>query len=120
MKITNQTTDLGILAEIGERLGRTRLTRNLTQAELAEESGVSKRTVERAEKGESVQLTNLIRILRALDLADRIDVLVPEPGLSPLAQLEARGKQRQRASGHRGDDAGRSGDESTETWTWGE
>ena len=53
------------------------------------------------EKGESVQLTSLIRILRALNLADNVDDLVPEPRLSPMAQLKLKGKERRRASSTR-------------------
>lgn len=40
----------------------------LTQADLGEQAGVSKSTVERVEIGASVQLTTVIRILRILDL----------------------------------------------------
>ena len=113
MRITKNSTDLAVLSELGERLSRSRLGRNMTQAELADEAGVSKRTIERMEKGESVQLTSFVRILRALDLADKIDVLIPEPSLSPMAQLERKGKARRRAStGQR--------EESSETWTWRE
>jgi transcriptional regulator with XRE-family HTH domain len=75
--ISKQYTDLAILSEIGERVNRYRLERNLTQAKLADVAGVSKRTVERMEKGESVQLANFIQILRALDLVDHLDALVP-------------------------------------------
>jgi len=100
---------------MGERLARSRLNRNLTQAQLAADSGVSKRTVERMESGESVQLTSLVRILRALDLADNLDALIPEPGLSPVAQLERKGKERRRASS-----GAKDRQEPGETWTWGE
>jgi len=75
--ISKQYTDLAILSEIGERVSRCRLDRNLTQAKLAEAADVSKRTIERMEKGESVQLTSFVQILRALDLVDRLDALVP-------------------------------------------
>jgi len=115
MKITEQNTDLAILAELAERLSATRLRENLTQAELAAQAGVSKRTIERMEKGESVQLTNFIRVLRALDLAGKLDSLVPEPGLSPIAQLESKGRERRRASSSR-----KREEDSGETWTWGE
>ena len=119
MRFTNQATDLAVLSEIGERLGRLRLNRNLTQAALAAEAGVSKSTIERLEKGESVQLTSFVRVLRALDLAEKLDLLVPEPSLSPMARLESQGKERQRASPpSRPNDPEEEG--SAETWTWGE
>lgn len=115
MQITKNSTDQAILSELGERLARSRLGRNLTQAGLAAEAGVSKRTVERMESGESVQLTSFVRILRALGLADKIDVLAPEPSLSPMAQLELKGKERQRASGGK-----TTAGDSSKPWTWGE
>ena len=80
MDISKQYTDLAILSEIGERVGRCRLDRNLTQAKLAEAAGVSKRTIERMESGESVQLTSFVQILRALDLVDHLEALMPKPG----------------------------------------
>ncbi len=98
MRISNQLVDEVILRELGERLARTRLQRNLTQAELATEAGVSKRTVERIEDGGVSQLANLVRVCRALDLMAGLDALIPEPMPSPVAQLKLRGKERKRAS----------------------
>jgi transcriptional regulator with XRE-family HTH domain len=98
MKITRQATDDAVLAELGGRLARIRVERNLTQAQLAEQSGVSKRTVERLESGAvATQLSGFIRVCRVLDVLDRFDTLIPEPVPSPVAQLKLRGKQRQRA-----------------------
>ena len=79
MQIPNELTDRKILGEVGDRLARHRLGRNLTQAQLAREAGVSKRTVIRLENGESSQLTNLVRVLRALSLLGNLDALVPAP-----------------------------------------
>mgnify|MGYP000461714881 CR=1 FL=1 len=45
----------------------------LTQADLAHEAGVSKRTVERIEAGASAQMASLIRIFRVLDLMPALD-----------------------------------------------
>ena len=98
MKISNQLVDDAVLRQLGERLGRIRLQRNLTQAELAIEAGVSKRTVERMEAGGATQLINLVRVCRALGLVEGFETLVPEPMPSPLAQLKLRGKERKRAS----------------------
>ena len=98
MKIETGLTDGAILAELGRRLERLRLSRNLTQAEVSEEAGVSKRTLERLETGRSVQLSNFIRLLRTLRIMEGLNLLIPEPQLSPIAQLELRGKVRRRAS----------------------
>ncbi len=93
-----ERTDRALLKEIGNRLARHRLNRNLTQEQVAHEAGVSKRTVVRLENGESSQLTNLIRVVRALGLAGGLDALVPPPQPSPVAQLRSREKERRRAS----------------------
>lgn len=98
MKISSQAVDATILRELGERLTRVRLERNLTQAALAEQAGVSKRTVERMEAGGPTQLVNLVRVCRALDLLERFEAMIPEPVVSPVALLKQQGKQRQRAT----------------------
>jgi transcriptional regulator with XRE-family HTH domain len=99
MKITKQITDEAVLGELGGRLARIRLDRNITQAELATQAGVSKRTVERLEAGTvGTQLSGFIRICRVLDVIERFDLLVPEPAPSPVEQLKMAGRKRQRAS----------------------
>src|SRR5271168_3662559 len=99
MKITKQATDEAVLNELGERLARIRLDRNLTQAQLAAQAGVSKRTVERMEAGTvGTQLSGFIRVCRALDVIERLDLLVPESVPSPVEQLKMAGRKRQRAS----------------------
>jgi len=91
-------SDDAILSVLGSRLSRVRLDKNITQAQLAAQAGVSKRTIERLESGEvAAQLSGFIRVCRVLGLLDRFDLLVPEPPPSPLAQLKYRGKERQRA-----------------------
>jgi len=115
MKIATTMTHEAILRELGERLARVRLERNLTQAALAEEAGVAKRTVERLESGEvATQLLGLIRVCRALDLLERLDALIPEGTVSPIAQLERQGRRRQRASGSRAASG------KTRKWAWGD
>lgn len=91
-------TDAAALSELGSRLAQQRLQRNLTQAELATEAGVSKRTLVRFENGESGQLTNLIRVVRALGMLNNLDALIPPPTPSPLALLRSRSRVRRRAS----------------------
>jgi putative transcriptional regulator len=99
MKLTKQATDTVVLGELGSRLARIRLDHNLTQAQLATQAGVSKRTVERLETGAvATQLSGFIRVCRVLDLIGRFDLLIPEPVPSPVAQLKLGGKKRRRAS----------------------
>ena len=115
MRITKQATDEVILGELGGRLAKIRLDRNLTQAQLATQAGVSKRTVERLEAGAvATQLSGFIRVCRVLNVIERFDLLVPEPVPSPVAQLKMVGRKRQRAS------AAKPVKSSTEKWQWGD
>jgi len=115
MKIVKQASDQVILGELGGRLARARLERNLTQAQLAAQAGVSKNTVQRLESGSvATQLSGFIRVCRALNLVERFDLLVPEPVLSPIEQLKLRGRRRQRASTRRKAKA------PTRKWQWGD
>lgn len=113
MKIENLLTDEVILVELGERLAQRRLEFQLTQADLAEQAGVSKRTLERIEAGAPTQLSTLIRVLRVLDLLDRLDGLIPAGGPRPMDLLKLKGKERQRTS--RGKKLS-----GAEPWQWGE
>ena len=83
MQIDSEQSDETVLAELGRRLRRTRLERNLSQVELAEEAGVERKAVQRVEAGESVRSASLVRLLRVLGLIEALDRLVPEPPVSP-------------------------------------
>ena len=114
METYPQPSDDAALRALGRRLARHRLNRNLTQAEVAAEAGVSTLTVHRIEQGHSLQAANLIRILRALGLLDNLDALVPEPAISPMQQARMRGRIRQRASSRSGKP------EPPTEWSWGD
>ena len=98
MRLDALHTDSLILAELGRRLARCRLNAGVTQSALAFEAGISKRTLVRIEAGESVQLTNLLRLLRALGLVENLEALVPPDEPGPMDLLRMKGKRRQRAS----------------------
>lgn len=89
-----------IAAELGERLKQARLNHDLTQAEVAELAGISRKTVLNAEKG-NVQLTILIAIMAALNLLEQLDLFLPKQDISPIQLAKLQGKKRQRASGYR-------------------
>jgi transcriptional regulator with XRE-family HTH domain len=114
MNITDQMTDQAILQLLGERLAGKRIDLNLTQAALAEQSGVAKRTIERLESGEAAtQLSSFLRVCRTLGLLERFELLLPEPAPSPMAQLRQQGRKRQRASRV-------AAPSTSKKWTWAE
>ncbi len=94
--------DKAILIEIGDRINRQRLNRNITQAALASHAGVARTVVQRIEGGQGCTLENLIRILRALGLLDQMDAFLPVPEISPLQLVKLHGRKRQRATTQKG------------------
>lgn len=111
------TTD-AVLVEIGRRLARHRVERNLTQTETADAAGVGRATLQRMESGRSVQMTSMVKVLRQLDLLDGLDAAVPESVELPIARLEREQQRpRQRASGARSDSVDRG---AVKPWTWGD
>tara|TARA_R110002049_G_scaffold146029_1_gene308396 strand:+ start:96 stop:425 length:330 start_codon:yes stop_codon:yes gene_type:complete len=86
--------------ELGERLRQARLNGDLTQAEVAERAGVSRKIVLNAEKGKA-QLESFVAIMLALNLTEQLDLFLPKPQVSPVQLIKLQGKKRQRASGLR-------------------
>jgi len=118
MKINNQLSDDQVLAELGARLARLRLNRDMTQSDLAKEAGVSLRTVQRMEAGAvATQLSGFLRMCRVLGIVERLDVLLPEDAPSPMALLKHQGKVRKRASGRRSPSVA---EEEQAPWKWGD
>ena len=70
----------------------------ITQAELARRSGVGLTPLKRFEKTGGITLNNLVALLRAMNLLDRLAHLIPQPDApGPLALLEQdRAKPRRR------------------------
>ncbi len=114
MKISSLLTDDSILAELGQRLAARRVEMQLTQAEVAEQAGVGKRTLERMEAGHSSQLSSLVRVLRVLDALPALESLLPGTGPRPMDLLQRGGKPRQRATGKRGKSS------PDDSWRWGD
>ena len=106
--------EASVLSEIGERARQSRIGINLTQAELARNAGVSQRTIERFEAGNSVQLDKLVRILRALRLSTNLDQLLPEASIRPIQLAGSREKVRRRSRKRR------SAPQDGDGWTWGD
>lgn len=115
MNFNDLSTEDAILEEIGRRVARRRIELGMTQASLSEQAGIGKRTLERLESGNSVQLANFLQVLRILELLDGLDVLVPDAGPSPMALLKQKGRQRERASSRQRKKA-----PTGRRWRWGD
>ena len=120
MRITSELTDKAVLHEIGDRLERRRIDAGLTQAELAEEAGISKRTVERIAAGHSTDFVMLLRVLRALRLLEGLDQLIPDLPQSPLVLLKGRGRARKRVGHSRRPQDGTAAPKPAPPWKWRE
>lgn len=83
-------------AVLGERLRRLRLDRNFDQRTAAEKAGVSERALRNLEAGRGSTVETLLRVLKALEYLQGIDILAPETSINPLDLLRQR-KAPQRA-----------------------
>lgn len=119
MKMEAELTDRAILREIGDRLKRERLNQNRSQADLAREAGIARKTLVNLEGGEGCSMSTLLAVLRALGRLENLDAFLPDPGISPMQLAARQGKRRQRASGDRGPNTTKVAEEGKE-WRWGD
>ncbi len=115
----NTISNQAIIEEIANRLRSSRLNADISQAELADMSGLGIVTIKRAESGKgNTTLLSLIAILRALGKLDQIDAFLPDPMFSPIALSKSKGIQRQRASSKKYQQADKVAEPGK--WTWGD
>ncbi len=106
-------TSVQIEAALCKRLENIRLSRNITQAQLAEEAGVSLRTIGRLEKGQGVSLDTFIRVMVALGIQQSLETLMPDPTVRPIERVGFNAGERKRARPIQ------PGDERS-IWSWGD
>ncbi len=87
MKIQGFATNSQIIDEIGKRIKARRIALNMTQSDVAHDSGVSLRTISGFENGENISLDNMISILRVLRLIEAFDGAFPEKMINPFEVL---------------------------------
>lgn len=78
-------------ARLGEQVRRVRLEQGHDQQSLARLADVGLSSVKNLENGRGSTLRTLVRVLRALDAADWLDTLDPEPTVSPVELLRGQG-----------------------------
>jgi transcriptional regulator with XRE-family HTH domain len=83
---------------LGEQTQGIRLSKNLDQITTAEKAGISDKALRNLEAGRGSTVESLLRVLKALDSLDGLELLAPKPSVSPLALLRSsRTQQRKRA-----------------------
>lgn len=117
MLLTDLSDD-AIVAEIGRRLALHREGLNLTQGELAERAGVARSTVQRIERGDSIQLSSLVKLLRAVGRVDALDAVLAAEHRSPVAELRRQRERRQRVRHSAAGPGQQSLPSGGDTWTW--
>ncbi|HAE42491.1 MAG TPA: transcriptional regulator [Clostridiales bacterium] len=95
------------------KLENIRLARNMTQEELANDAGVSLRTMVRLENGKGVSLDTFIRVLIALGIQQNLETLLPDPSIRPIDRVNLKGNERKRASS-------KSTELEKKPWSWGD
>ena len=111
--LATSATPQDLQSELGARLARLRLAKNVTQQTLAARSGVGLRTLRRLEAGQPTSLDTFLRVVIALGLHEGLLAALPRNRIRPIERIDSRGKERQRARP-------RSTDISGEPWTWGD
>ena len=100
-----------VIEALGKRLNEIRLSRNIAQADLAQEAGVSRSTLSRLSDGKPISLDSFVRVMQALRLGDHLAALLPDPSVRPVDRVRFDGAERKRASGKRTDPS---------DWSWGD
>jgi transcriptional regulator with XRE-family HTH domain len=76
--------------ELGRRLQRLRLSRNVDQRTVAEKAGIARAALQNLEAGRGSSVKTLVRTLKALNYLEGIEILAPEPTVNPLALLKTK------------------------------
>ncbi len=111
MDLRGALTSEAVIVSMGEALKEYRISRELTQKDLAERSGVSLRSISRFEQGEDIRFELLIKLLRALGLQDNLALLIPDVTRRPSYYLTQSRKRVRKKNG---------ADNSAKAFKWGD
>lgn len=94
----NLLSDKAILSNIGLFIQQTRIKQNLTQEELAARAAISRSTLSLVERGDTISLVNLIKLLRILNALYIFSAFEITEEISPLQLAKGEKQKRKRAS----------------------
>jgi predicted transcriptional regulator len=90
----NKEKNASLLEIIGLSMKGKRLSREISQAELAKNSGVSLASIARLETGKgNISLSNLLLIMKALEMADELKIIFKDLEFSPSLLAKASTKK---------------------------
>jgi transcriptional regulator with XRE-family HTH domain len=76
--------------ELGRRMRQLRLSRNIDQRAAAEKAGITRAALQNLEAGRGSSVQTLLRVLKALNYLEGIEMLAPQPTVNPLALLNTK------------------------------
>lgn len=87
MSTKSYTTNQDFIMLLSQRLKEYRLAARISQKEMAEKSGVSLTTISHLEQGvnQNITLNNFISLMRAIGMEQRLNDLLPELPMPPMA-----------------------------------
>ena len=91
-------SDHEIIRQLGRRIRKMRLRKNISQEVFAEMSGIDRATLGKFENGSPVSLLTFIQILRTMKILENLDQVIPAPEISPLQRVKLKGREPKRAS----------------------
>lgn len=94
----NSMSDDRLALMLGEFIKYHRIEKNLSQEELGTSAGLSRPTISLMERGKSMNMNSVIRVLRVLDLLFVFDAVRVSQKVSPMELLKMQEKQRKHSS----------------------
>jgi len=84
---STETSTETLLGELGQRVRDQRIRLGYSQEDLARLANVSTRSIHHLETGGSSTTATLVKVLKAMDVADDLKAIAPLPSVSPMAAL---------------------------------
>ena len=98
MQDYNSMSDERLALMLGEYIKYHRIEKNWSQDELGVKAGLSRPTISLMERGKSMNMNSIIKVLRVLDLLYLFDALKIIQTLSPIEMLKMQEKKRKHSS----------------------
>ena len=100
MKTTSwySLSDIEVIGEIGKRIRLKRMSENLTQQMIADQTGLNRSTIRDIENGKSVNFLSIVPVFRRLNLFEGIDNSIPDYDDSPVMAIKQKDRKRVKLS----------------------